>query len=431
MSSLNTLTSELTPLNATSDDRLPLDTVHTTRPWPTWWLVTLSFLMAALKLTCAALTVGSDDVYTFRRFAAALQTMDISSLYRQQLIFNHTPLVAAYLTVLGSFAGESLRQFAFFLRLPPILADLALALFFLKERRREPLASCPGWALALFIVSPVSFLVSGFHGNFDSVVVLFLALSAWMCVREQPIPSALFLALSLQIKVPAIIVLPVFLIYWFRRGELRRFTICLALLCAIGFAEPLVRDPVSFLRNVFGYSSYWGTWGVTYWLVHTFWAPLGLTPLGHATPVERVIIQILKLTIVSGVVWLAWTRRPFTPAKFIPTLAVAWSLFFFLTPGAGVQYVVWLAPFVLLTHPRWYLGMTICCSLYCYFFYRIVCHSWLLYADHSSWNDYWYWGPWMLLAWVGTSYGVFLFWRGTRAVPRTHLEVPRSTIFNL
>ena len=429
MQSFETLTLDLVPLSAPSKDRPTseehptFDSVHRTQPWTTSRLVVLAFSVAALKLACAALTVGSNDVYAFRRFAAALQTMDVSALYRQQLMFNHTPAVAAYLTVLGSFANESLRQFAFFLRLPAILADLALVLFFLKQRRREPLASCPGWALALFIASPVSFLVSGFHGNFDSVVVLFLALSAWMCVREQPAASGLFLGLSLQVKVPAMIVLPVFLIYWYRHGALRRFTACLALICAVGFAEPLVRDPVGFLRNVFGYSSCWGTWGVTYWLVYTFWEPLGLTSFGQATPAEQVVTQLLKLVIMSGVTWLAWTQRPFTPAKFIPALAFAWSLFFFLTPGAGVQYVVWLAPFVLLADPRWYRGMTICCSLYCYFFYRITCHSWLPYADHSTWKDYWYWGPWMLLAWVGTSYGVYLFWQRARPASRTPLEV--------
>ena len=367
--------------------------------------------MTALKLACAALTIGTNDVPGFYNFMVALRTMNVCELYHHTILFNNPPLVASYLTILDTFVGDSIREFGFFIRLPGILADLVMALFMISQRRREPLASCPTWALALFIASPVSFLVSGFHGNFDSLVVCLIFLAAWMCVREQPVLSALFLALSLQIKVPAVILLPVFFIYWYRHGALKSFTLCLIGVCAVGASEPLLHDPVVFIHNVFGYSSYWGSWGISYWLLHTFWPPLVEMRLNAPTFMERLITMGLKVLIIGGISWLAWTRRPFTKEQVFPVLAVSWSLFFCLTPGGCVQYMVWLAPFVLLYHARWYLGLTVCCSIFCYMFYQIVNGSWLLYYANSTARLYWRWSPWMLWAWVSASYGLYLFWR--------------------
>ena len=366
--------------------------------------------MTGLKLLCAAYTLGVNDTYIFRHLADYLRVFNVVELYHRTVMFNHPPLVASYLTLLDALTGRSIQQFAFFIRLPGILADLVVALVLISQRRREPIASCPTWALALFIASPVSFLVSGFHGNFDSAVVCFIFLAAWMCVRGQPAASALFLALSLQIKVPAMIVMPVFLIYWYRQKHLRTFMLCLSLVCAAGWADPLIHDPRIFLHNVFSYNSYWGGWGITYWLVHTLAQPLLMTGLSNLTLPEKIITQSLKAIVVGGVTWLAWTRRPFTKEKIFPTLAIAWSLFFCFTPGAGMQYLVWLAPFVLLYHPRWYLGLTICCSLSCYFFYRIVCNSWLLYYGEAKPEDYLLWSSWMIWAWLSCSFGLYLFW---------------------
>ena len=396
--------------------------------WQTKWLVVLAMTMTALKLICASQTIGSNDVLLFRNFAAWLQTMDLSTVYHHSSLFNHLPLVAIYLKFLGHHFGNSIQAFAFLIRLPGILADLALSLFFLAQRRSEPLASCPGWALALFIASPVSYLVSGFHGNLDSLVVLFMTLGAWMCIRERPLLSALGLALSLQVKVPATIIMPVFFIYWYRHGCLGRFTFGLVSFCAIGWIEPLTHDPAIFVHNVFGYSSYWGIWGITYWLVHTGVDSLQMTLISQTSTVEQVITQLLKLVILSGITGFAWTRRPFNKEKLFPVLALSWSFFFFLTPGAGVQYLVWLAPFVLLYHPRWYLGLTVCCSLACYFFYRIICGGWVLYYGHSTVQNCLVWGPWMLWAWVSTSFGLYLFWKqtrfGTTPLSQTHQATP-------
>jgi hypothetical protein len=54
--------------------------------------------------------------------------------------------------------------------------------------------------------------------------------------------------------------LPIISFFWLARGVALRFTIAFALLCVAMRAEPLIKLPALFLKNVFSYSSYWGGW---------------------------------------------------------------------------------------------------------------------------------------------------------------------------
>src|SRR5438105_13800388 len=73
----------------------------------------------------------------------------------------------------------------------------------------------PTWALALFALSPVSLMVSGFHGNTDPVMVLLLVCAVWMCLRNRPVLAGLFFAFGCQIKFVRLLFLPAFFFSWF------------------------------------------------------------------------------------------------------------------------------------------------------------------------------------------------------------------------
>ena len=53
---------------------------------------------------------------------------------------------------------------------------------FVLIRLRGKLGGPPWWAIALFALSPVAFMVSGFHGNVDSVLAFLLLVAAWLAV---------------------------------------------------------------------------------------------------------------------------------------------------------------------------------------------------------------------------------------------------------
>ena len=118
----------------------------------------------------------------------------------------------------------------------------------------------------LFALSPVSLMISGFHGNTDPVMVMFLVLSAIAVLRNKPILSGLLLALSCQIKVIPLLFLPAFFFFWFARGRVLSFLLPFTAITLLLWSEPLTKFPILFLGNVLSYGSFWGIWGITYWL---------------------------------------------------------------------------------------------------------------------------------------------------------------------
>ena len=373
-------------------------------------LALAALVMAFLKGYCAWVTLGTNDVRTFASFAGRLHEVGLVALYHETMLFNHTPLTAWYLELIRGWSLANVHWFPFWLRLPGIMADLALA-FLLISQRRQPWASgCPTWALTLLILSPVSFMVSGYHGNFDSVMVFLLVVAVVLAVKERPLPSGALFAVSLQVKVAPLIVLPVVLIYFGRRsGSLSRFFAGAALVCLAGYGLPLAEDPLIFIRNVFGYNGYWGVWGVSYWLRMTGWEPLGAVAMAGHGALKLAIIQSLKAGILLGGAALAWRQRPFTVARLFPTLGLAWGVFFVFSPAIAPQYLVWLAPFVLFCNARWFAVLTVGSTLGAFFFYQRISGGLPWYYGQAEVASIPLWTPWMLWAWAACAYGLLPF----------------------
>src|SRR5882762_10162878 len=182
-------------------------------------------LAAALKLYCAATTFGSCDVTIHARFGQIIDAMGIDYMYRLDRHFNHPPVtgqffalvyhLSAYLTPPAPHSVP--RSFPFLLRLPSIVADFFALLVLLRIRIKTGLP--PMWALVLFALSPVAFMVSGFHGNVDPIMVCVLLVAAYFCVEEHAVLSAIFLGLACGIKIIPLFLTPVFFFFWMHRGR--------------------------------------------------------------------------------------------------------------------------------------------------------------------------------------------------------------------
>jgi hypothetical protein len=226
----------------------------------------------------------------------------------------------------------------------------------------------------LFAGSPVSIMVSGFHGNIDPIMVMFLFFAALAVVKNQPILSGVMFAAACNVKILPILVAPIFLFYWLARGRrpaIAFITSSGALMLA-GAAWGLVNCPDGMLRNLFGYGSYWGTWGLTYWLRATGLKAFGLMSFEGLTPAQNVIISALKILMLAGLLTLAWRRRNLGGIEFFTSLGAAFTWIFILIPGAGVQYMVWFAPFILIMAPRWWVALTAASVIYMASFYSFT-----------------------------------------------------------
>ncbi len=386
------------------------------RPRTLVLLLAIAALIA--KIYCAATTIGTSDVASSGTGLAGRSIPRACwPLYRQTSFFNHTPLVGWFSRpptprpVADGPTGEDKRYFVFYLRLPAIFADFfaVIALLWLREKTGRP----AWWALAIFAASPVAFMVSGYHGNVDSVMALGILLAAVACATDHPAWCGFSLGLACNIKVVPLLLAPVFFFLWWQRRQAVRFAVPAVLTVLVGWSYPLLTIPAVFLKSVLGYGSIWGVWGVTYALRLTNHPALRDSPDSNPTPAQVHIMTGLKLLIVLSALLLAWRGRQTRGGGVFQTLTLIWVVFFVFTPGFGAQYLAWLAPCFVVANERWYAALTAASSVALFAFYTVISgalpwrQGFTVHAIASRWTG------WLVLPWL--TLVAFLIWEGRRA----------------
>ena len=387
-----------------------------TRDLRTTFDVALALVAMTLKLALAYNTIGTNDAVFFYGFAKVLNEHGLEWTYAHSRYFNHPPLTAYFLRGIFLLTEQKWCQdvgihFPFLLRLPGIIADFLVVLILLQFRKID--IRIPTWALALFALSPVSLMVSGFHGNTDPIMVLFLVCSVWMCLRNQPSLAGLFFALSCQIKIVPLLLLPAFLFFWWSQSRSRPFLSTGAMTTLILWSQPLLNFPILFSKNVLAYGSYWGTWGITYLFRSTGLPEFSRLSFFDLEPAQNIIVTILKIIIVTGALWIAWQRRNSRGHAFVRSIAYTWLVFFIFAPGVGAQYLIWLAPFILISSPMFYAVLTVASSIFLFAFYNITSGGlpWKVALAMDDSKQHWI--AWSLLPWLIIIAGSILFWRKT------------------
>src|SRR5277367_6103608 len=146
-------------------------------------VIAIAVLAMAAKIYCAATTLGTTDMLLFQGFGRYIAQNGVISLYLKTQLFNHPPVLGSYLGLAYGWSGGSDQLFALYNRLPGIIADFVVVLLMLWIRHRTGRA--PWWAIALLAASPVSFMISGYHGNYDPLIPLGLALSVAACLQRR------------------------------------------------------------------------------------------------------------------------------------------------------------------------------------------------------------------------------------------------------
>jgi len=368
------------------------------------------------KLVIAWNTFGTNDVLISYLFGRTISEEGLGAMYRTTILFNHPPLTAYYLRWIYELqrlpALESLGiTFPFLLRLPGILSDFVVVAVLVDLGRRVPGFRAPTWAMMLFALSPVSLMVSGYHGNTDPVMVIFLVLAAYFCVRDEAILSGIFFALSVQVKIIPLLLFPFFFFFWVNRRSFLRFALSAAIISLILWFQPLFQFPALFIKNVLSYSSFWGIWGISYLIRLTGLKQFAEVSFFDLSPAQNLVINICKVLIIFIVLCLAWRQRRQGSRALWDTIAFAWLVFFVLAPGICTQYLIWLAPFVLLLSPSFYAWLTASSSIFAFVFYDTISRGlpWFRGISTNAINKHWV--PWSVLPWIVLIVGCCFLWR--------------------
>lgn len=243
--------------------------------------------------------------------------------------FNHPPFIIHFLRFVDFISTVSGVRFETAFRLITSIVDVASAVVVYKLLRREgffrPLT------FLLYLLAPATIIISGYHGNTDTVMIFFVLLTALLIERSALAGVAFGMALS--IKIVPVMFIPAFLLYltkdrrWFIAAAFATFL--------IGSTPFLFESPLVITREVLGYRGFAGRWGWT----QALFATLGPGEL------FGLITRIAAYLLLALVAYYAVRMNRGAKPSIYFQLAFTAFLFMVFTPAWGTNYMPWLDPF--------------------------------------------------------------------------------------
>jgi hypothetical protein len=299
-----------------------------------WLAVVLGGASARLWLWWVSL--GCNDVTSWYKYAESIAANGLAETYRNVQLFNHPPLMGLYAMQAWRWSGEDLWTFAHLIKIPG-LAGEALTLWALWRFAGPQASAAYAWL-------PAAILVSGFHGNTDCLYAALVLVAVMAFDRQRFFLAGLLLAAALNVKLIPLVLLPLVLIGSPNRKALLRLTAGLAI-GAAPFVLPALAAGPAMYRNLVSYNSNAVHWGLLAILNPCVEIPV-LGKLAAATKgVYMVAGRYVILAAVTGVALRAKSRSSRPMAE---QAALGAALFLLLTPGFGVQYVIFVAPLLCL-----------------------------------------------------------------------------------
>jgi Gpi18-like mannosyltransferase len=311
-----------------------------------YFLLALVVIATTLRVVPMLSTYGTEDINTWARAADALARSENPYVTANLLWPPMWPLIILAVKSISVVTG---LEFATWIKLPPVLADVAIALviyyYFANRYHNERRAR--RFAL-IYAVNPVSILVTAVHGQFDSFPTLFLLLSAYFADDEQADQTdmalaALFFGLAIFAKGWPLLLLPLLAA---RARGLKQILVCVAIALfpyIFSMSALYLTAPSVMFRRVLFYSGQTGWWGVTSFAA--VWAGSTLAALSAAYS------RIGNYVLIIGEVALAvyYSRRSAVKSiPFVTALLAGLVFFYTFTAGYGIQYWIWIVPFVLI-----------------------------------------------------------------------------------
>ncbi|WP_179166856.1 glycosyltransferase 87 family protein, partial [Streptomyces sp. CB03238] len=305
-------------------------------------VIAVATLALVSKMALAANTRGPADVRFFWGFARAIARTDPVRIYAEQMpwlpVYNHPPLASWMLLGLEWLAQQGV-PWRPLIRFPACLADLVTVLLvFAIVRRRAARLRTAVWCAVGAALCPVLVATSGYHGNTDSVAVMFAFAAAYLLVdRGRPLAAGLAAALCVSVKLIPVVAVPLLFATAWRTGGrpvLVRFTAGFAALFLTVWGPVVATVPGGLKANVLEYAggnfSFWGI------VRFARWAGV---PEPYVTLLRGDGHFLIVAAIMAVGVWLAWRRPADAPLAVATTL----GLLLLLSTASGVQYLAWPA----------------------------------------------------------------------------------------
>lgn len=311
--------------------------------------------MATLvKIYLALFTAGSADVVSYLDYVAKIHEFGVRAYYYKgpyNNTFNNPPFMIHALRALDWLATRSGLSFPFWLRFTSTLADLGTIAILFKVVPRFASRQITPLLMIFLAASPIAIVISGYHGSTASEMVFLLVLSVFLLEdRNRVVLAGAAFGMTLNVKVaPLMLALAMFLYLPDLRSRLKFFGVATAVFI-VGSLPYLLLEPGIIFKSVSGYSSIYGNWGWTSLMARWYpEAPQFARFPFEVTGIHAVFATVAKWLTLAGITGASvlMNRRKPKPSLFLQCSFIM-TIFLVLTPGFGSQYVIWLAPWIVL-----------------------------------------------------------------------------------
>lgn len=205
--------------------------------------------------------------------------------------------------------------------------------------------------IVAFALNPILVLLNCQHGNIDIIVALWLLLCVYMILdhlhTQSPVSwlmACFFLGLGILTKTIPLMLAPLLLI-GIRRLPVAHILFGAALLLlpvTLGMSIVYVLEPDGVTRNVLGYRSLGGWYGIT-----------GILSWLNASGISVVYSRIspwIMMSLMSFLGWFCWRRGPILS---VDVVRIALLLLVFIPtfgPGYSPPYTVWFVPLLIILY---------------------------------------------------------------------------------
>lgn len=244
---------------------------------------------------------------------------------------------------------SSLNMQAAFLKLPAILADLGIGilLYRLSEKKNQLLLPF------LYLFNPATIYVSAVWGQIEAIPIFFLLLSYFFLSgrRDKYFLSHLFFTLALLTKQTALWVFPVFLLFWLKKGNLRKliwglfFQLVFFVLFYLPFTSPL-KSFSTYLATLSGSSTLISDQAFNLW-----YFLFGTNRVEDNTILLGLSVRLWSITILSlsGISICYWYQRQKTETATPKALFWLSLAAFFLQTRVHERHLAPAVVFLLIT----------------------------------------------------------------------------------
>jgi Gpi18-like mannosyltransferase len=305
------------------------------------------FLVAfLLRMFIATSVYGTEDVYSWEMVGQALANGQ--NPYQATHVLRWPPLWMITVFFAQHLSDRIHIDFATLIKVPPILADIAIAvtIYYYFARLRKDSRRGRLWA-GLYAVNPISILAVVAHGQFDSIPTLFVLLSLYFLesgTREASLPfSSICLGLAIFAKTWPVLLLPLFIAHVPGLRSKVAFLITALLPYLLSVATLYVLTPNDILHKVVLYRSVTGWWGFT-----SFYSVVPSAVTGLILDLSSRFGIFVLLAAMVGLAYQYHRLRRDRHVAFLEALIGGILLFYVLTPGLGTQYLAWIVPFAVI-----------------------------------------------------------------------------------